>query len=575
MNSALYEPLKYYELEARELHKMNLTEHFDALMSRARVDEELNRETVRKYHAENENIRRQRKQITRWRILKVLTIIAAVILTPLLGLGIFLGIFLLKKKINPKLKKLNEKLGALIASANALLGEANSQMAPLNALFRCEDTFRVIEKTVPEINFDSRFTVGRLSTLVNDFGYVSDGGTDVSIIDALSGELTGNPFIFKKEKRMQMIDTVYTGSLLISWWEFYTDSKGKHRRRRRTQVLHASLVKPKPSYSLETHLGFGAQAAPDLTFSRKHAHTDDLSEAQIEKKVRRGRKKLQKKAEKALTSGGSFSEMANPEFDVLFGATDRDHEVQFRLLFTPLAQQNTIDLISSETGYGDDFDFYKKKMYNVIRSDHAQSWQMIPSAENYCSYDIDTARKRWMDFNEEYFKSVYFDFAPLLAVPAYQEPPSVSMMGSNYSSSYTPEEHEALANAIGEQYFRHPASATEAILKTSLISSLSGVDRVRITAHSYIAEPRLDYVPVFGGDGRTHPVPVSWTEYIPVEKESEMVLSAIDSDRRDFYHANRSALPNASAYFHGLMAYPVSNKTLDTEIKEIFNKIKK
>ena len=59
-----------------------------------------------------------------------------------------------------------------------------------------------------------------------------------------------------------------------------------------------------------------------------------------------------------MKNGGQFQEMANSEFDVLFGANDRDHEVQFRLMYTPLAQRNTVDLIKD------------KKYFNVIANNN-------------------------------------------------------------------------------------------------------------------------------------------------------------------------------------------------------------
>lgn len=54
--------------------------------------------------------------------------------------------------------------------------------------------------------------------------------------------------------------------------------------------------------------------------------------------------------------------MGDAEFDVLWGATDRDHEVEFRLLFTPLAKKQLLDLMKDkEIAYGDNFNFFKRK----------------------------------------------------------------------------------------------------------------------------------------------------------------------------------------------------------------------
>ena len=88
---------------------------------------------------------------------------------------------------------------------------------------------------------------------------------------------------------------------------------------------------------------YGNEAAPDLKFSRKPTHANELSEKQLEKKVKRGGKLLAKRSRRAIEEGRRFTEMASTEFEVLFGAADRNDEVQFRLLFTPLAQANMLD----------------------------------------------------------------------------------------------------------------------------------------------------------------------------------------------------------------------------------------
>ncbi len=577
MSGLLLEPLKYYRSEAEMLLRENLLEHFDSLVKTAGVNEDENRETVRLYHTENLAIKLQKKKIRKQKILRVLTVIMAVLLAPILGLGIFLGIFLIKKKINPKIRLLNDELAKMIERSTSLYNTAECQMSSLNNLFRSEDTFRIIEKTVPEINFDNRFTVERVTKMMQYFDYANKDAANSSVHDALSGELNGNPFIFEREYRMDITDASYTGTLPISWTEYYSDTKGNRRRRRRTQILHASVTKPRPVYNFETHLSFGSQAAPDLAFSRKHAHTEDMSENERERKVKRGHKKLRRKAERAVAKEQNFQVMTNDEFDVLFGASDRTHELQFRLLFTPLAQNNIMDLISCEVGYGDDFDFYKRGRYNRIRSDHSQSWRMKPSADDYKSYDIDISRKAFISINKEYFKSVYFDFAPILAIPAYQEQPTGSMeMPDTYSSLYPQEEHEALANAIGEAYFRHPDSATPSVLKASTVKTSESFDRVNITARGNITVLRVDYIPTFGGDGRMHSVPVTWTEYIPIEKHTHIAVFAVDKDRHDFLENNKhTQFPDHSAYFHGLMAFPVASNASDADIQNIINKIVK
>ena len=251
--------------------------------------------------------------------------------------------------------------------------------------------------------------------------------------------------------------------------------------------------------------------------------------------------------------------MANSEFDVLFGAKDRDQEVQFRLMFTPLAQRNMVDLIkNNHEGFGDDFYFNKYKRCNIITSEHSQNWNMNTTAANYYSYHIDTVRSNFINFNMKYFKNLFFDFAPIFAIPAYMEEPSPTLEPYDEGlGNYTSYEHEVMANAIGYQSFVHPESSTEAILKTSLAERREDADVVSVTANSYTTVPRIDYIPVRGGDGNYHNVPVPWVEYIPVYKTSYMMVSRTDMSEREAKEAvdaPDNTMPNGK-YYHGMVAY--------------------
>ncbi len=595
MDTLILEPLKYYEQKAKAEHNKNLKEYFDSLVITSGVNVEENRATVKKYKKELLNIENIRNRLTRYRVYFVLLIILAIlggisaicgvimminsnVVTGLIfsGAGIaalLVGILVNVKKMRPLIKHNEEVLESHIRMANKLLAEAEAQMAPLNALFDDEVTHRLIEKTMPEIKFDRRCTPTQFALLNDEYDYLDFTDTETSVTDTLSGTLFKNPFLFERIYHMTMGTFTYTGSLVISWRETYRDSKGNTRTRTRTQTLYASVTKPKPYYKVETHLGFGSLAAPDLSFSRENFHVEDLSESARRRKVRRGARKLKKKVEKAITKGGTFQEMLNTEFEVLFGATNRNHEVQFRVMYTPLAQRNTMALITTETGYGDDFDFIKQKKFNVIKSEHAQNWQMHVTAAHYRSYDIDDARHKFMSFNEEYFKSVFFDFAPLMAVPVYQEEPVESMKTPKAcKSNYTAYEHEVMANSIGREVFKHPDSATDAILKTRVLLSSGNVDSVEVTAHSFKAVHHLEFVSTFGGDGRFHNVPVNWIEYVPIQYVSEMAVCALDYSERTFnLKCETDPMPQNSAYKHGLMAFLKGSGTQNS-LNNVFKK---
>ncbi len=577
MNERLLEPLKYYETEGRATHEQNINAYFDNLVTKSGINVEANRTIVKEYNKENETISKIESKISKYKALRVLSIIAIVIGAILfivgitqvsastgLGIGLILGgiaiivlcILAIVKKINPILKQTNELLDFHRKKANELLSEAERQMAPLNALFDERDTVTLMEKTLPEINFEDNYTPEQEELFKKHYDFIDLESDDCSMINSLSGKFEGNPFLFCQCMKHEIKDTTYHGSLTITWTETYRDKDGKLRTRTKSQTLHASVTKPKPYYHLNNYLAYGSQAAPDLTFSRAPQVSADMDEKDINKKVKKGKKKLTKKAEKALKKGGRFQEMANEEFDVLFGATNRDNEVQFRLMYTPLGQRNTIDLIKSDTGYGDDFYFTKQKKFNIITSNHAQKWDMDTSPSKYYSYDIDIARQKFVSFNNEYFKSVFFDFAPLLAVPAYLEEPCASMETPEaFMSNYTYYEHEAIANKLDRREFLPEEAISDAIIKTSLVEKLDGEDLVSVTAYSYTTMDHIDYIPVRGGDGRIHGVPVPWTEYIPVSGNRHIRVANAGMSKKEYTNKRTGdESMKLSSYYHGLLA---------------------
>ncbi|MBQ8433544.1 MAG: hypothetical protein IJX23_01915 [Clostridia bacterium] len=266
-------------------------------------------------------------------------------------------ILLVVLHINKKLSHLNELLAEKTAHARKLYEICMNQLAPLFDQFKVQHTFELCQQTLPEITFDKNFSVGRFYQLHRNYGLQENLADNESTIGIFSGEILGNPFVEERRLIQSMGTQTYTGSIVIHWTSIQRDSKGHTRTVHHSQTLHASVTKPKPYYHQKTTLIYGNDAAPDLSFSHEPTHAEKWSKSELERKVRKGARKIEKMAEKSLLNGGTFTEFGNEEFDVIFNATERDHEVQFRLLFTPLAQENLLDLRKNPKPYGDDFYF--------------------------------------------------------------------------------------------------------------------------------------------------------------------------------------------------------------------------
>ena len=474
---------------------------------------EENRETVRQYHFYLENVKKLKKKLNWLRFFRVLMCIT-IVLIPLVIL-----------KMTPKIRALREEIATADQKAQELLTLANQQMQPLNDLFRKRNALELIEKTVPLIKFDPCFTIEQEQDMVTNYDFrYSD--PEQTTLETLAGRYNENPFLFENKRIHRMGTETYHGYKTIHWTEHYRDSDGKMKTRHRSETLHATVTEPAPFYSTQVVLNYGAQGGPDLSFSRDATHLERKSEKEIERYVKKGEKRLKRKTDEALKDNEDFVSMSNTDFEVLFDALDRTDEVQFRTLFTPLAQTNMVDLLLSKVGYGDDFHFYKHRRMNKIVSGHSQGRKMVLGKKDYESYSFDEIQRNFIEGNVEYFRGVYFDFAPLLAIPMYQERPVHSLKPlPDYTQLYSRKEGEVLANAAHSRHFVHPDTKTKAILKTEFIRAKSGMDEVCVTAYSYDVLDRVTYVSVHGGDGHFHDVPVEWKEYIPLEQSGNFFVA--------------------------------------------------
>ncbi|HHV33270.1 MAG TPA: hypothetical protein GXX71_01055 [Acholeplasma sp.] len=562
-NNHIYEPVNEYDKKYRDLHKKNVEEYFEDLVKKSGVNTEENVVTVKEVKRLSKLVKAESEKIKKFKRIKmaliigiIITFIASfvmvfrmtrpdysgnlgveiVVTILLLGLGIGF-IFLIFKKINVIIKESERISAELKSKLREEIQKGFNQMRPLNDLFDWGMPAELVQKTLPMLVMDPYFNPKRYDVLYNKYGLMDNSPIDTSVTFVQSGEIKGNPFVLGKMVNHQMVDYPYRGSKTISWTERVSDGKGGYRTVTRTQTLYATLMKPKPAYFRKSFLMYGNEAAPDLSFSRTSANVDDLSEKERNRKLARGKKKLEKKARKSVHKGGSFTALTNSDFDVLFGATNRDNEVQYRLLYTPLAQKETLNIIlDNKVGFGDDFDFIKKKMMNIIIPKHLEQTDINTNPKRYIHYDLEEIRRIFNDYNNLYFKSVFFSFAPLFAIPLYQQhKPKEYIYKSKYNSNVCSWEHEAIANGFSQGILKHPLSATFNMIKTRLISSRKGADEVRITAHGYEEFREVEYVPVRGGDGFMHDVPVVWYRYEPVSQDTDIVIKTADTLKRNEY----------------------------------------
>ena len=550
MTDAFHEPLNQYRDIYREAFLRLVDDSFAKLTEESGVDVEANGKTVSAIRSLAYEIRRERRRRAAKGWLAVLLLAMALVggilgwhpdgqmLVPIdcgaggdfspLPLAVsVVAVFLDVCLILPSYVRSCGRIAEMEQDRRRLTDEAWCQMAPLNDLYDWNLTTKMVQEIVPQLKFDRYVPASRLDEFLGEYGWRGDFGDERSMTFVQSGEVNGNPFVFCEARRMSWGEKSYSGSLEITWTERTRDLDGKLRRIVRHQTLTASVEKPCPRYKGEAFLVYGNSAAPGLVFSRKPSELSGLDDGFFNRlKLCREIRRLESYS-RDLTDGSSYTIMSNQEFEALFHATDRNDEVGFRLLFTPIAQTQMLALLKDkDVGFGDDFAFFKDHCINVIWAKHLRDYSLDSNPEQFRNFSYEDARIQFKAINEAKFKSLYFALAPLLTIPLYQEPkPAHSESCDGACGDASCWEHESIANFIGEDVFRHPQSITRNMLKTSIVSRSDGVSTVSVTAHGYRGEKRVDHVRVYGGDGEWHSVPVPWTEYLPVSRTSMIAVA--------------------------------------------------
>lgn len=590
----ILEPLKLYNLTIKDDHHANAIEYFNHLVETSGVSEEENEILVKKVNTKKATVTKYKKEVGKAQALKglcitgiVLGFLAAVVFflicltnPALLALFIVLTcvcvgigvacIVLLVKKVNKILANNEKKLRIVEGELNDAIEEATAQLLPLNRLFDNNIPAMLFTKTIPLIKMDQYFDRSKFQYLHDNYGFKENEEQNISSLYIQSGSILGNPFLIERNYVQEMGSKTYTGTLTITYTVRVSNGKGGYTTSLRTQTLVAEVTKPCPYYYLDTWLVYSNDAAPDLHFSRQRSNANSMDEKQKEKFVKQFDKKLDKKIEKLRSEGKTtFQEMSNEKFEAFFNATNRDNEVQFRLLFTPLAQKNMLDLINTKEPYGDDFSFIKDGPLNYIKTEHAQHFDYEAGPEKFQGYDLKEMRNNFVAFNDDFMKHFYFDMAPLMCIPLYQQHQTFEFIyEGKFATNLTGFETEILANNFGDKYFAHPDTDTPVILKRTFVKANGLADQNIITAYSFKKVRRVEYVSKHGNDGCIHQVPVEWFEYVPLEQETEFTSQQFRTSEVNYREKlNNGAFANivsqygknnAILYHRGLISFLAS-----------------
>ena len=549
-----FHPITAYRDEFAPTYHRNAQQLFSTMVQQAGIDVDANEVLNLRIDKVSEELSTRQKILNKFRTQRVFTILGAVLagVSPLIINAIVQaqvpGQYLLPigwaativgalgltglaawgaVQLTEKIKPLRDQVAEDTAQKAKYIEEARAGLASLANTYQWNMLDPLAEKTVPGLKLDPYVPSSREFDLFANYGLRQPVGINSSVIATQSGTFNGNPFVILQTKNFEMGAKTYTGSLVISWVEMetYTDSNGRLRTRpvTRTQTLVAQVTKPFPTYWPDALVIMGTEATPELSFSRSPSKLSALEGKKAERKVNRAVKQLEKQA-RNTTEGNNFTVTANQDFDALFHAINRNNEVQFRVLFTPAAQQQMVELMREKRhGYGDNFEFHKYGNIVMVRPQHliGNDITSVPAPDPQSSEQWNLAHQNagFTSRASGQFRDQYQALAPILAIPLLHEPRSTPAP----ETTSVPAQWEAEANANYRGYEFAPAeSVTENILKA--LPSATDPAQFQITSSGFKGIDRLDFVPTLGGDGRIHPVPVPWVEYQPVSTTRNLQL---------------------------------------------------
>ena len=400
-------------------------------------------------------------------------------------------LFFLIKKMGPDIIDSWKESDRLEKEIKETEKDSISYLGPLAVKLRSENLMWAAIGMIPPVNPDLFMTAERAEDLMTGFNYKDSADNEnESVLELLSGSLGASPFVLEKRYSCHMENVTYTGSTSITWTETetYVDDKGKKCTRdvQRSQTLTASVTRPAPVYHKEWHLNIMSDRAASVCFTHKPTvfsflrHTGPLRNTALEDS--RHILNIQKVSGDAIEYGIMF----NPLSVAAIHALQNDREY----------------------GYGDDFTIVKDGPILKVSSKHFEKFEFnSPVRISTDWYDYETLKQEFISNSVEYFRSLYFAFAPALAFDIYQrfEPVTKCRGQENYDKRPSDIEVEHIVNRL--------LNRDSCICKVNTIQKRFGCWEVIVDLHTFECANFTEVFSVSGGDGKSHDVVVPYTEF--------------------------------------------------------------
>jgi hypothetical protein len=337
----------------------------------------------------------------------------------------------------------------------------------------------------------------------------------MSICQCVSGRAFTHPFLLLQHKQREQYTATYSMSESFPYRATRRDAQGNMVTETMYETLTAYQYRDAYRYNYgSTAVLLTGDEATTLKFHNesplKHQH--DVN-------------KFYKKHMKE----GMYPNV-NVDFDINFPCI-RDNDAQFRLLFTPLAQKEVVNLVKAQNH---DYTVIKDNNINIVRSHFGGDLSSAFGSEILKQYDYEVLKKTFHDFVLNFFKSTYYSLAPLMCIPLYQQF-TYSKYNNDASTGVSNIEVESIMNHIEPTIIDHPESDTDNLIhvnstKSNMQTVLSETFKlvnliVPTTVHGIHVGTKIINVPVTEFHARSRTTHVSQK---PIDKTLLKVADYID-----------------------------------------------
>jgi hypothetical protein len=269
----------------------------------------------------------------------------------------------------------------------------------------------------------------------------------MSVYQCISGRVFTHPFLLLKHKQCEKYTATYMMSQSFPYTTTRRDSQGHTTTVTMYETLTAYQYRDAYRYNYgSTAILLTGDEATTLKFNNeppmKHQHD-----------VNRFYKKHMK---------DNMYPNVNVDFDINFPCI-RNNDAQFRLLFTPLAQKEVVNLVKAQDHA---YTVMKDDNINIVRSHFGDDLSSAFNSELLRQYDFEVLKQTFHDFVLNFFKNTYYSLAPLMCIPLYQQF-SYNKYNNDASTGVSNIEVESLMNHIAPEIINHPESDTDNLIHVS------------------------------------------------------------------------------------------------------------